>query len=138
MAKNNIKTSDFLLKNLREIIPNPKSELEFGNTFELLVAVMLSAQCTDKRVNIVTRELFKKYKTPSDFATLEYIELEEMIKSLIDADAPILPFGNVQVPNNKVEYFGYSMVLSHAERDAKRKIINPSCKQIFKKKNISD
>ena len=81
MVKNKENVGEFLLKELRELIPNPKSELEFSNTFELLIAVMLSAQCTDKRVNMVTKELFKKYKTPSDFANLEYSQLEEMIKS---------------------------------------------------------
>lgn len=81
MAKKERNIGEYLLNNLREIIPNPVSELEFSNNFELLVAVMLSAQCTDKRVNIVTRELFKKYKTPYDFADLQYSQLEEMIKS---------------------------------------------------------
>lgn len=66
---------------LCELIPNAKSELEYSNEFELLVAVMLSAQCTDKRVNIVTRELFKHFKTPEDFACLTIEELEKYIKS---------------------------------------------------------
>lgn len=71
-----------ILKNrLQQIIKNPVSELEFNNEFELLVAVMLSAQCTDKRVNLVTRELFKQYKTPYDFAKLKPVELEDKIKS---------------------------------------------------------
>ena len=66
---------------LDKLIPNPESELEYSNEFELLVAVMLSAQCTDKRVNIITRELFKVYKTPEDFAGLTIEELEKYIKS---------------------------------------------------------
>jgi endonuclease-3 len=66
---------------LSSLIPNAKSELEYSNEFELLVAVMLSAQCTDKRVNIITRELFKKFKTPEDFACLTVEELENYIKS---------------------------------------------------------
>ena len=70
-----------IVSNLRNIIDNPKSELNYTNNFELLIAVMLSAQCTDKRVNIVTSELFKKYKTPADFANLKIEELESMIKS---------------------------------------------------------
>ena len=71
-----------LLKNrLARVIESPVSEREFSNEFELLVAVMLSAQCTDKRVNMVTRELFKKYKTPNDFARLSQSELENNIKS---------------------------------------------------------
>lgn len=66
---------------LDKLIPEPKSELEYSNEFELLIAVMLSAQCTDKRVNIITRELFKVYKTPEDFASLSIEELEKYIKS---------------------------------------------------------
>ena len=81
MAKECNKIGKRLLDDLRKIIPNPKSELEFNSTFQLLVAVILSAQCTDKRVNMVTRELFKKYNTPKHFAGLEVSQLEEMIKS---------------------------------------------------------
>ena len=80
MAKTNDKNK-LIIDELRGIIENPKSELEYSNNFELLIAVMLSAQCTDKRVNIITRELFKKYKTPADFAKLTETELENEIKS---------------------------------------------------------
>ena len=66
---------------LKNLIKNPVTELNFNNLFELLIAVMLSAQCTDKRVNIVTTDLFKKYKTPYDFSVLKDEELEDMIKS---------------------------------------------------------
>lgn len=66
---------------LSKLIPNAKSELNFSNNLELLIAVMLSAQCTDKRVNIVTEELFKKYKTANDYAKLSYEELANDIKS---------------------------------------------------------
>ena len=55
--------------------------LEFSNVFELLVATILSAQCTDKRVNIVTSTLFKKYKTIKDYATADLKEFENDIKS---------------------------------------------------------
>ena len=48
----------FLIQYFSEHNPNAASELEFNNSFELIVAVVLSAQCTDKRVNIVTKELF--------------------------------------------------------------------------------
>ena len=70
-----------IFERLNKLIPNPKSELEFNNEFELLIAVMLSAQCTDKRVNIITSELFKKYKTPKDFASLSQDELLTYISS---------------------------------------------------------
>ena len=64
---------------LYDIYKIPKCELEYDNLFQLLVAVILSAQCTDKRVNIVTKELFKEYKTSKDFAKLSQKELEEKI-----------------------------------------------------------
>ena len=57
---------------LDELIPNPKCELEFNKDYELLIATMLSAQTTDKRVNMVTKILFKKYKgmTPKKYRTM--------------------------------------------------------------------
>lgn len=55
--------------------------LNFSNVFELLVATILSAQCTDKRVNIVTSSLFKKYKTINDYAKADISELQNDIKS---------------------------------------------------------
>lgn len=70
-----------IFERLSHLIDNPKSELNYSNEFELLIAVMLSAQCTDKRVNQVTRVLFEKYKTPNDFACMENWQLEEYIKS---------------------------------------------------------
>lgn len=57
-----------LVAYLKRAYPKPKSELQYGTNFQFVVAVMLSAQCTDKLVNRVTRPLFKKYKTPADFA----------------------------------------------------------------------
>ncbi len=65
---------------LKETYPNAKSGLKFTNPFELLIATILSAQCTDKRVNIITDRLFKKYKTPEDFLKLTPEELQEEIR----------------------------------------------------------
>ena len=79
--KENDELSKYIYDSLDNLISSPVSELEFGNEFELLIAVMLSAQCTDKRVNIVTEKLFQKYKTPNDFASLSIEQLEEYIKS---------------------------------------------------------
>lgn len=58
------------------------TELEFGSVFQLLVAVMLSAQCTDKRVNMVTPELFRRYPTATAMAEAEADELYDYIKSV--------------------------------------------------------
>lgn len=59
----------------------PRCELEFAGDLECLVAIILSAQCTDKRVNAVTRELFKKYRNIADFANCDVRELERDIFS---------------------------------------------------------
>lgn len=61
--------------------PDAQCELNFGTPFQLLVAVILSAQCTDKRVNAVTKELFKKAPTPEDFVAMPVEELEKEIFS---------------------------------------------------------
>ena len=68
------------MSGLDKMVENPVCELNFGSNFELLVAVILSAQCTDKRVNMVTSKLFKKYNTPEDFVNLPVEKIEEMIK----------------------------------------------------------
>lgn len=66
---------------LQRAYPAAHCELNFSNPLQLLVATILSAQCTDKRVNLVTAELFKKYKTAKDFADAEITELENDIRS---------------------------------------------------------
>ena len=65
---------------LRRTYPNAHCELEYSNPLELLIATILSAQCTDKRVNEVTRTLFRKYRTAGDYARAPLSELEEAIR----------------------------------------------------------
>ncbi len=62
--------------------PDVKTFLEHDSIFQLVVAVILSAQCTDERVNIVTRNLFSKYNTPEDFADCSLSELEDIIRGV--------------------------------------------------------
>lgn len=69
-----------LLGALRSVIDSPVCELDYNNTYELLVAVILSAQCTDKRVNMVTPELFAKYPTVQDLAMADLLEVERIIR----------------------------------------------------------
>lgn len=71
----------FVLEKLEEKFGKPKCALNYDTPFELLVAVILSAQCTDKRVNIVTEAMFKKYNTPEQFANMDIEKIEELIKS---------------------------------------------------------
>ena len=66
---------------LQRTYPNAHCELNFSSPLQLLVATILSAQCTDKRVNIVTTELFKKYRSAKDFAAAPLAEIQEAVKS---------------------------------------------------------
>ncbi len=70
-----------ILDRLEEIYPDAKCELDYTTPFELLIATILSAQCTDVRVNIVTGKMFKKYNTPQDFNKLSISEISEEIKT---------------------------------------------------------
>src|SRR5689334_24468955 len=65
---------------LVETYPDAHCELDFRDPLELLVATILSAQCTDKRVNTVTPTLFAKYRTAEDYASADRAEMEEIIR----------------------------------------------------------
>ncbi len=71
-----------IIKVLTEMYPNAECELNHTNGFELLVAVMLSAQTTDKSVNILTDSLFAKYKSPEEYAKADIIELQNDLKRI--------------------------------------------------------
>lgn len=71
--------------------PTAETELEYSNPFELLVAVILSAQCTDKRVNIVTKDLFRRFTNAKELAEADVEEVFEYIKS-------------ISYPNNKAKH----------------------------------
>jgi endonuclease-3 len=67
---------------LDEIIPNPKCELNYNKDYELLIATMLSAQTTDKKVNQVTEVLFKKYKTLEELSKADIEDIKKIIKPI--------------------------------------------------------
>jgi endonuclease III len=69
-----------ILVGLEKAYPNAQCALRHSNPLELLVATILSAQCTDERVNIVTKDLFRKYRTPKDYAGVSPAELENDIR----------------------------------------------------------
>lgn len=77
-----------VIEYFKENMPSPTTELHYRNPYELLVAVILSAQCTDKRINIVTPALFEAYPTPHDMAKASTDDIFHFIKS-------------VTFPNNK-------------------------------------
>ncbi len=70
-----------LAEALRRVYPDAHCELDFANPLQLLIATILSAQCTDKRVNMVTPALFKRYKTAKDFAEASQEEIEKAVQS---------------------------------------------------------
>jgi endonuclease-3 len=81
----------FIIDYFSQAMPEAATELVYGNTFELLVAVILSAQCTDKRVNLVTPSLFNKYPNLSLLADAEIPQIFDLIKS-------------ISYPNNKAKH----------------------------------
>lgn len=78
----NLKQIRYCLDVMTEMFPDAACELVHDNPFELLIAVVLSAQATDEHVNKVTSDLFKKYKTPTDFISVPLEELQDDIKSI--------------------------------------------------------
>ena len=68
-----------IVETLKEMYPDAKCSLDFSTPFEMLVSVVLSAQCTDERVNKTTPNIFNKYSTPQDFANMDIKLLEELI-----------------------------------------------------------
>src|SRR3989338_8230529 len=71
-----------MLAYLKKAYPKPKSELVHHTPFQFVTAVILSAQCTDKAVNRLTETLFKKYKTPNDFANADPAEFTKEVSSV--------------------------------------------------------
>lgn len=93
-----------VIKRLKKLYPDAHCALNHSNAFELLVATIMSAQCTDDRVNIVTATLFRKYRTPQDFAEVELDELTQDLKSINFFNNKAK---NIQAMANKiVENFG--------------------------------
>ena len=96
---------------LDEMHPKAGCELVHNDPFELIVAVILSAQCTDRRVNIVTEELFKVIKTPEDLVNIDRAKLEEIIhpcgfyhnkaENLQKMGESVVKLFNGQIPNNR-------------------------------------
>src|SRR6201996_2301747 len=80
-AQVKIARSKKIIAALNKTYPDAHCELVHQNPLELLVATILSAQCTDKRVNIVTEKLFKKYRSAEDFAMANISELEDEIRT---------------------------------------------------------
>jgi endonuclease-3 len=78
----NKKKANEIMNRLYECYPDARCELNYETPFQLLIATVLSAQTTDKKVNVVTSRLFEKYKTPYDFARINQEELEREIREI--------------------------------------------------------
>lgn len=110
MNKNNI---DEILSILSTVYKDAKCALNFNSPYELLVATILSAQCTDERVNKVTSELFKQYNNPYEMIKLSQEQLSEKIKScgffrnksknILNATKKIIENYNGDIPNSMEE-----------------------------------
>ena len=107
------KNTENILSWFKENMASAKSELDFTNPFELIIAVILSAQCTDKRVNLVTEQLFKIAPTPNKMLELGETKLKQIIhscgfynnkaKSIISATKSIITNFNGNVPDNMTD-----------------------------------
>ena len=99
-----------IIKLLKKAYPDAKCSLDFTSPFEMLIAVMLSAQCTDERVNKTTPSIFSKYNTPKDFVNINISTLENLIhpcgfyknkaKNIKACSKKIIEDFNGQVPDN--------------------------------------
>lgn len=108
-----MKKTDEIFAYLDELHPNPKCALNFSNNYELLIAVVLSAQCTDERVNKVTESLFKQANNPEQMIALDEKKIKEIIypcgfynnktKSILALSKDLIEKFNGQVPSTMEE-----------------------------------
>ena len=92
----------YCMQRFAETMPNPQTELSYNNPFELLVAVILSAQCTDKRVNMITPNLFKAFPTPKAMSEASEGQIFNLIKSC-------------SYPQNKAKHLKNMAIMLHNE-----------------------
>ena len=155
-GKMNKEKTGRVLDYFEELFPNAYCELNHETDFQLLVAVMLSAQCTDERVNKTTPSIFSKYSTPEDFARIDIKELEELIHPCgfyknkaknIKACAQMIveKFGG-QVPKTMEELVSLpgvgrksaNVVMLEAFGDAQGIAVDTHCKRIANKMGLSN
>ena len=140
---------------LRKKYPDAKCSLDFKTPFEMVVAVMLSAQCTDERVNKTTPEIFAKYSTPEDFANIDIEELERLIhpcgfyknkaKNIKACAQMILEKHGGKVPQTMEELINLpgvgrksaNVVMLEAFGDAQGIAVDTHCKRIANKIGLS-
>ncbi len=144
-----------IIRILRENYPNPKTALKYRTPFELLIATILSAQCTDERVNKLTPSLFAKYPTIEDFAKANREELEKDIystgfyknkaKSVIEVARQILEKFNGKVPDSMEDLITFpgvarktaNVVLSSAFKKAEGIAVDVHVKRLSERLGLS-
>lgn len=144
-----------IVEKMKERYPDATCSLDFTTPFEMLVAVMLSAQCTDERVNKTTPSIFSKYSTPEDFANIDINKLEELIhpcgfyknkaKNIKACAEKIVKEFNGQVPKTMEELItlpgvgrkSANVVMLEAFGDAQGIAVDTHCKRISNKIGLS-
>lgn len=150
------KDAEKIIKILKECYPDAKCSLDFETPFQMLVAVCLSAQCTDERVNKTTPELFKKYSTPEDFAKADVKDVEKIIKpcgfykskakNLVNAGKVIVEKFDGEVPNDMeklqeipgVGRKSANVIMCEAFNDAEGIAVDTHCKRLSNRLGLSD
>ncbi len=145
-----------ILNRLYKVYPNPKIALQYSNPLELLVATILSAQATDRTVNTVTPELFKKYSTVKDFAGAPLSELDKAISkvnfhsnkanSIKAAAQMIIDKFNGKVPDNMEDLDSLpgvarktaNVVLGNAFKKAEGVVVDTHVMRLSKKLGLTD
>lgn len=144
-----------ILNTLREYYPDATCSLNFTTPFQIVIAVMLSAQCTDKRVNETTPHLFKKYGTPEKMAKMDLKILEEIIhpcgfyknkaKNALACSQKLVTEYNSIVPNNMNDLMklpgvgrkSANVIMLEAFHDAQGIAVDTHCKRISNKIGFS-
>lgn len=150
------KQTQKIVEILKETYPDAKCSLDFQTPFEMVVAVMLSAQCTDERVNKTTPSIFAKYSTPNDFANIDIKELEELIhpcgfyrnkaKNIKACAKEIVEKYDGKVPKSMEELMSLpgvgrksaNVVMLEAFGDAQGIAVDTHCKRIANKMGLSN
>lgn len=145
-----------IIEKLKETYPDAKCSLNFTTPFELLIAVILSAQCTDDRVNKVTPNIFKYYNTPKDFANMDLTLLESLIhscgfyknkaKNIKETSKILLEKYNSQVPNKLEDLISLpgvgrktaNVVMLEAFNNPQGVAVDTHCKRICNRIGLSN
>lgn len=126
-----------ILKYLEELIPNPVCELNYNKDYELLISVMLSAQTTDKRVNIVTKELFNKYPDIKSLKKAHLKDIKRIIKSLGNYNKKSRAIIDIANKLDELGYFPKEREVLESFPMVGRKTVSVVLSELYKEPNIA-